>query len=150
MMELTERETLIKVEQQLQDSIKNQSQILSDLKEIFSRIESESKVVASIGSELRTHRETSALRWSELDKKITSLEKSITVLSDGSKEINDLLTKEKEERVSAIGSEQKEREKFQENISTSFKTTTFIIGGIVTLIGVIVAVIEIVTYVKGH
>jgi len=149
-MELTERETLIKVEQQLQDSIKNQSQILGDLKEIFNRIESESKVVAAIGAELRTHRETSSLRWSELDKKITSLEKSIAELSKEKDSIHELVTDEKEERTAADSLEQKEREKFQENITTSFKTTTFIIGGIVGLIGLIVTIFEIIGHVKGN
>ena len=34
-MELNERETLIRVDQQLKDSVNNQSQIMKDLKEIL-------------------------------------------------------------------------------------------------------------------
>ena len=148
-MELTERETLIKVDQQLQDSIRNQSQIISDLKDFFSRIENESKTVAAISAELRTHRETSTLRWTELDKKLNSLEQSISEITQETNELRDLLTKEKEDRTSADNSEKNEREKFQESINTSFKTTSFILGGVVGIIWLIVTIIEIVRFIKG-
>lgn len=61
-MELNERETLIKVEQQLKNSIENQAQIVEDMREIFSRIDSGSKVIAGVKGDLQTHLETSLVQ----------------------------------------------------------------------------------------
>jgi len=71
---MDERETLIRVEQQLQDSIRNQSLILNDLKEIFNKIETESKSIAIVKSELNTHLETTTLRREENDRRFRNLE----------------------------------------------------------------------------
>ena len=80
-MELNERETLIKVETQLKDSVKNQSLIMSDLKEIFQRIESDSKKVTSLDGKIGGHMETSKIRWENIEKDMSDLKNSINDVS---------------------------------------------------------------------
>ena len=108
-MELTERETLIKVEQQLQDSVKNQATILSDIKEFFNRIETESKFIASTNAELKSYKEASAIRWTELEKKLTNLQKIYDDNATAIDKLFDITSKGKEERIDAINKEQQER-----------------------------------------
>ena len=171
-MELNERETLIKVEQQLQDSVKNQEAILRDIKEFFNRIETESKFIASTNAELKSYKEASAIRWTELEKKLATLQK---VNEDNSLAINklfDLSAKEKEERINAINVEKTERKEaittehqdrtetvdeekearklFQESITSSFTTTKVIFTIIGSAIALIVGIFEIARHIKGN
>jgi len=79
---MDERETLIRVEQQLQDSIKNQSLILNDLKEIFNKIEIESKAIVSVKSDLNTHLEMTVIRREETERRYREFENKIKELTD--------------------------------------------------------------------
>jgi hypothetical protein len=74
-MDLNERETLVKVEQQLKDSIKNQEQIIDDLREIFGKIDANSKATLQIETDLRVHLETSKVTRAEAEEKVNQLEK---------------------------------------------------------------------------
>ena len=50
---------------------------MSDLKEIFQRIEKESKIVTLTKAEVSTHCETSSLRFTEINKRLDDLEEDI-------------------------------------------------------------------------
>ena len=141
-MELNERETLIRVEQQLKDSIANQSKIMTDLKEIFSRIESDSKVVAQIKGDLKTHLETNRLKNQDINRRI---EEVVRETNENSKRI----LREREERKESINKEKIERETFEERVKTSigvFKVSISIIASIATIISAIVLILQ---FLKG-
>jgi hypothetical protein len=161
MSEFSDRDTLIRVEAQLQDSIRNQSQIISDLRTIFNRIELESKTVAAIGAEIRTHKETSALRWSEAEKKIDALERANQDIANAVNQLNSTAIKDKEElkdaieeeckeRVKTLNEETKERQLYQENINASVSTTKIIVVIFVGIISLIATIIGIYQFFKGH
>jgi hypothetical protein len=136
---MDERETLIRVEQQLQDSIKNQSLILNDLKEIFNKIEIESKATAVVKSDLNTHLETTIVRREDNDRRFRALEEKqkeiISILSqfqsDFTSDVSDLkdsflqlLEEERKKRVEDTN----ESKIFQKQITTSINMLKWIIG----------------------
>lgn len=137
MMELNERETLIKVEQQLNDSAQNQTQIMSDLKEIFQRIESESKIVTTIRGDLKGHSDNSRLRWESLEKRLESIEKLEDKIENNEKSISNL---------------KEEQGKFEEQVKSSARVTKWIIGIIAavgSMIGTLALLFEIFEKIKG-
>lgn len=137
-MELNERETLIRVEQQLKDSIANQAQIMSDLKEIFARIEGDSKIVTQIKGDLRTHLETNSLKEQEMSRRIDEVIKDTN--SNSQK-----ISKEREERKEALNQEKNKRETFEEKIKTSFgvfKVSIGALAGLATIISTVVAIMQ--------
>ena len=152
-MELNERETLVKVDQQLQDSVRNQGLILSDQKEIFNRIESEAKIVASMGAELRALKETVNLRLADIDKRLASLDDRCAEYDDRlTTEVADrkaAINEETKARIAAISDEIKARENFESTIKTTYRTTVIILGGLIVLVGGIVSAIEIIKFIKG-
>jgi chromosome segregation ATPase len=87
---MDDKEMLIRVEQQLQDSLKNQSTLLSDLNEIFDKIDNEAKSNATIQSELNTHLETDTVRKEDFERRITNIQTN-------QKNFTDLLNKLEEE-----------------------------------------------------
>jgi hypothetical protein len=114
---MDEKETLIRVEQQLQDSIKNQGLILSDLKEIFSKIEIESKSTAIVKSDLNTHLEMTVVRREEDDRRFRQTEEKL-------KEIYLALEEEKKQRIA----ESNDSKIFQKQITTSISLLKWIVG----------------------
>jgi len=133
-MELTERETLIKVEQQLKDSVSNQSQIMADLKEIFARLEKESKVNTVLNGDVKNliyRVDDQTKRLEEINKRLDNLEIEVD--------------EEEKNRIKSIGQESSDREKFQSELKGSFKTVTTIFGALATIaaiVSVIVAVMQ--------
>jgi len=97
---MDEREMLIRVEQQLQDSIKNQSLILSDLKELFSKIEIESKAISLVKSDLSSHLETTLVRREETNRRFKEFEDKNKSFSESiidiNKGISDIVTFQKQ------------------------------------------------------
>lgn len=140
-MELNERETLIKVEQRLNDSAQNQSQIMSDLKEIFQRIENESKTVTTIRGELKGHSDNSKLRWESLEKRLGSFEKA-----------HESLEKKTEDNEKAVNNLKEEQGKFEETVKASARVTKWVIGiiaAIGSMIGTLALLLEIIEKIKG-
>jgi two-component sensor histidine kinase len=88
---MDDREMLIRVEQQMQDASKYQVSIMSDLKEIFHRIENDSKIVSQLRGETDTYMKTFDLRLADIERRF--VEKFIIL-----KELQDDLSKEKQER----------------------------------------------------
>jgi len=140
-MELNERETLVRLEQQLKDSLKNTGQIMSDLKEIFQRIEKESKVTTTTKAEIATHCETSSLRFSEINK-------SLDELDDEVKKVMDLVQREKEDRIKQANEENKAREIFEEEVRSSVRTMKWIMGLFVSLVTVATFVFQLLKYIN--
>ncbi len=134
-----QQETLIRVEQQLQDSIKNQSLILSDLKELFSKIEVESKATTAVRSDLSSHIEMSAIRREESERRIKIFEEKIKEVVDVLNEVqnnfssdltqlkNELLKKLEEEGKNRVEEIQKSKI-FQEQITTTINVFKWLIG----------------------
>ena len=164
-MELNERETLVRVEQQLKDSVQNQSQIMDDLKNIFGRIESDSKLLVSVSGEVKSHLENSRFRWDDLDKKLRDLHDKIKECEEKIEENTKCIMSYKniEKRIENCEENQKENEKsilkekearslFQQDILSTIKTIGWIFGGlatIATIISCIVLVLQIFGKLKG-
>jgi len=107
---MDEKETLIRVEQQLQDSIKNQSMILSDLNDIFNKIDDEAKSNASVQAELTTHIETDIVRKEDSERRLSNIEEKL-------KDFTRLLSKSEEEFFSEFSSIKEEiTEKLKQEI----------------------------------
>lgn len=140
-MELNERETLVRVEQQLKDSVQNQNQIMADLKEIFQRIEGEAKLITTISGDLKGHLDNSTIRWDNLERRLTSLDK----------EFNDL-EKKADDNTRDISETKKEQEKFVENVKSSARATKWIIGimaALASILGSLSFLLEILDRIKG-
>lgn len=75
-MDLNERETLVKVQQQLVNSIENQAQISESMREIFSRIDRDSKSLEKLKSDVRSHIDMSAVKLEAICSKIEDIIKS--------------------------------------------------------------------------
>lgn len=139
-MELNERETLVKVEQQLNNSIENQAQITEDLREIFSRIDRESKILSTVKGDLQAHLETSLVQRENCNVKIESAIRDIgkaevslktNIVSLESK-IGEIVNKYEEERKK-IDSIKVDYRLFEESIKSTIKTfkVTIAVFGII-------------------
>ena len=145
-MEERDRDMLIRVEQQLANASQNQKTILEDLRDIFNRLERDSKMVTTISGDLKAHLESSVIRWSNLEKSLFELERRLGGIEDKIDSNADNITVEREERTDAITSEREERSKdneerknFEQSVKASVNTISWIIGalaGLATIISV--------------
>jgi hypothetical protein len=123
---MDERETLIRVEQQLADSVKNQSLILDDLKEIFGKIDEESKYIAIVKSDLNTHLETGNVRREERERRFKILEEQISKLSQ---QVTDAQEKNTKSANDA--------ETFKKQVMTSIGLLKWIVGAMAVIISTV-------------
>ena len=130
---MDERDTLIRVEQQLQDSIKNQSLILDDLKEIFGKIEEESKRIAAVKSELYTHLETSSVRREDTERRFKALEQQCEKINEDIETFDNDFTKS-----------MTDADLFQKQVKSSVGLVKWVLGGIVVIITAIWPIIAFV------
>lgn len=145
MNHLSDRDLLVSLNQKVQTSLKNQEQLGFDLKDIFQRIETDSKLIVQIRGELNTHLETSAMKFNELKRLNEELRKAsntrfkdieASISTDG--EIVENLEKE-------LSIERLERERFENNLKGSMKATKWFFGILsffLTLITVIIAILQ--------
>ena len=127
-MDINEKETLIRVEQDLKNSIQNHNLIMSELKEIFHRIEKESKLVTTLGSDFKY-----------LKEKVESSEQTL-------EELIKKIDIEREERIKAVEDEKRNRENFETDIKTGRRLTRWLIivlGTLGTLLGGIAALLTL-------
>jgi len=116
MAPLDDREaSLIRVEEQLKESAKNQASIMTDLKEIFGRLEKESKNSTIISGEIKGHLATDKLRWDSISKR----------LDDGDALFKDIDTK--------MDAEKEARSTFETEIKSSVKTIKWVFGTLATV-----------------
>lgn len=151
-MEDREKETIIRVEQQLKDSVENQQLILRDLKEIFQRIERESKVLTTLSGDVKGHVESSSIRWSELDKKLETINKGLESVKQQSSENERAIAKEITERTKSVNDEREERVRLHETVMGSVRMAKImggLLGGISAIITVIIGLITIISHIKG-
>lgn len=99
-MELSDRETLVKLEEQLKNSNNNHQQILGNQNEIFGKIDKASKEIFDIKMKLHTVSETSLLRKEQIDSKF----------------------KENIDDIEDIKKEAEERKNFESEVKGSFRT----------------------------
>jgi chromosome segregation ATPase len=150
-MEDRDRDMLIRVEQQLANASQNQKTILEDLREIFNRLERDSKLVTSISGDLKAHLESSVIRWSNLEKRLSEMERRLEGIEKKIDFNAESITMEREERTEAVTAEREgrakdneERKNFEQSVRSSFNTVAWIIGAlasiatIVSVLGIIV------------
>jgi len=135
----------IRVEQQVKDSVANQQSIMQDLKEIFHRIESNSKNVVQIKGDLKAYFDSNSVKGLEYERRINDLEKKC-------EEVKTTIAKEREERLASINEEKGKRESFETTIISSFRASKIfvtIISGLAAFFAAIVVILQFVNYLKG-
>jgi len=152
---MSEKETLIRVEQQLKDSIKNQTQIIEDLRTIFARIEKESKIIGATRADIKAHLESSVVRKEDLTNRFKWIEERHNELKETVAKFKDEVranakssneNSSEEDRIDVL---EKDFIQFKTEISTSVSTTRWIFGALIGSIGVILSVIELLKWLKG-
>lgn len=121
--------SLIRVEEQLKESAKNQASIMADLKEIFGRLEKESKITTILSGDLKAQIEASKFRWETVSKRLDEGDKLF-------KDISKSLSDEKEDRGN-----------FEQEIKGSIKTLKWVIGTLATLATVLSSVIAFLQFI---
>lgn len=116
-LEDRDRDMLIRVEQKLENANQNQNQLLDDLRDVFKRLEHDSKMVTVLSGDLKGHLESSKVRWTNLEKKISEIDQRL----------HNIETKI-EENAENLSKEVKERESFEREIKASIKTIGWIFG----------------------
>lgn len=120
-MELTERETLVKVEQKLNNVIENQNKISKDMLEIFRRIESESKIISGVKGELQAHLETTSVQKENCTEKFKYNTQEIQRTSDKIKNVKEDYEKSDVDIKKSIKSIREDLEKFIREEFTPFR-----------------------------
>lgn len=131
-MEPSDRDTLIRVEQQLKDSIQNQGQILEIQRDISQKVERDSKQLTVLTGDVKGHLESSKIRWEELEKKLNAFDKRVIETEKSTKDNIKDITAEKEERI-----------KFDQSVAASARTAKWIatiLGSLAALVSAILAV----------
>ena len=123
-----DRDVLIRVEQQLDSLSKLQTSTREDLKEIFNRIEQDSKTVTIIDGNLKSHLESSIIRWGNLEKRLVEMESKLILIDEKIEDNAESITKEREDRVEALNDQKQEFKTFKEKITSSFATVSWIVG----------------------
>lgn len=139
-----QRESLIRLETQLQDSIKNQNQILADLKDIFNKIEAESKSIMTVKSDLSNHLEMTVVRREDNDRRFKNNDEKIKELFDlqksGYSQIAGDIAKVRNELQEEIKHIQKSRSDQAIEFSLFQKQITTTVGLLKWLLGVLIAI----------
>lgn len=133
-----DRDTLIRVEQQLKDSVQNQSQILENQREIFQKLERESKQLTILNGEVKGHLDASKIRWEELEKKLQVFEKRVADNERAVQKGKDDLEEEVKERI-----------KFDQGIEGGARMAKWIAVIFGTIATVISAIAGLATLLKG-
>lgn len=134
-LDTTERESIIRLEEQLKESGRNLTQILSDLRDIFNRLEHDSKTVAVVSGDLKGHCDNSRLRWDTNDRALAGLGEHIKELETK----HENLTRE-------LGTQKQEFE----NLRASVKSSTKMILIFFTVLNAIGAVIGSLSAILQH
>lgn len=134
-MDMSDRDILIRVEQQMQDTSRNQTQIMSDLKEIFNRIESDSKVVSQLKGDDKAFYETTNLKMTEFERRQAEVQVQ-------AKDLAAELKSEKEQRAKV----EKDFNAFQSESRgsiTAIKWIFSIVAAVATIINVVIALSKV-------
>ena len=138
-MELSDRETLVKVEQQLNNSIENQTKISQELREFLQKLEKNDKYVGVLRVELKTHLSEAPLRREDLNNKLIYMNKEIEELKRKSEKIN----KSIEDIYDKIDTEKTERGTFETTVKASVKSFKVFITVIIGLFGFILTLAKL-------
>jgi len=123
---------IVRAEAQLQGSIKDVSNIRTELSKIYEKIEIDAKEVVKMGSDIGALKESMINKVNDLDRKIESLKKTV------------------EDVQTDVTSEIKSREVFQGEILASARTTRIITATISGILGLIASMFGILAYFKGQ
>jgi len=137
-MELNDRETLIKVEQQLTNSIENQKLISEELRGFLKKLERNDKALALFQIDLKTHISEAPLRRDALSNKLKYITQTIDELKKISEKIKtkyDIELKDFEKKIEdlegSLITEKTERGTFETTVKTSARSFKVFISIIV-------------------
>jgi archaellum component FlaC len=149
-MDQQQRDTLIRIEQQLKDSVQNQIQVIEDIRTVFNRLERESKIIASLKAELRSHLDTTPIRKLESDNRIRYIEERHSELKESFNKFKDeSRSKNSDSLINELDKLDKEFLTFKTEIKTSLVITRWIFGVAITLVTVILTILNIYGKLKG-
>lgn len=164
---MSEEVTVARIEQQLKDAVVNQEQIIEDLRTIFNRIDRESKIIALIRSDLKSHLDTSVVKGDELNSRFKFIEERHIDLKDSYTKFKDKVSDEIEkvkgvDKVDGVDIKRQIRDindkveknsqdytTFKTEINTSMRVTKWVFGGIISLGTLTVAIIKIMEFLKS-
>jgi len=114
--ELTDKERLlIKLEQQMQNTKENHTKIMELTKEIFAKIDSQSKETFDVKSKLDTLKETTDLKFKEMEKQLEEILHNV-------KETTELKFREAGRQINDVaGTEKSNHDKFEEFKEKEFR-----------------------------
>jgi len=122
--------SLIRVEEQLKESARNQTSIILDLKEIFNRLERESKSSVILSGDLKSHLESSKYRWDSLAERLERVDDSLKDLAF------------------RVNVEKEERAKFEQDIKASVRTIKWVFGTLASIASVLSAIVGIAQFAR--
>ena len=105
--------------------------MIADLREIFDRLEKESKISMVISGDLKAHIESSKFRWDTFDRR----------LNDGDvtfRETAKVIAKEKEDRTA-----------FEQDITSSLRTIKWVFGTLAGLAAALSSIVGIIQFLGG-
>jgi len=161
-MELNERETLVKVEQQLNNSIDNQKMISDELREFMKKLERNDKAMGLLQMDLKTHMNEAPLRREDLKNKLQLIGQDIATLkqkqNDNGKEfqkdIEELekaiadkiedLGKKLEDAGGSLNTEKTERGTFETTVKTSVRNFKIFISTIIGFFAFLTVILKII------
>ncbi len=146
-MELNERETLIKVEQQLNNLIDNQAQISNELREFLKKLEKNDKTVGLLHIELKTHLGEAKLLKEYASNKHAYVTKEIDEFKKELKVFGEKYDKKTEDLEDVISTEKTERSNFEIVIKTSVKNFKIFISVLVGLFSFLLVLLKLAPYI---
>jgi hypothetical protein len=127
---MDDREMLIRVEQQMKDATQNQLQIMADLKDLFRRIENDSKTVSQLKGEFQVFLQTSTMKMAEIERRLIEQ-------TDVLKSMQSDVKKEKEDRAKEHTTIAESFNTFKSEMNGSIKAMKWVFGTIATIVAII-------------
>lgn len=127
-MDLNERETLVKVEAELKNVIDVMGTFGEDVRDIFKRIEHDSKAIEVIKGDLKTHFETSEVKRDSCDNRMKQLKTDADKAVGRLERVDKDYKSEIESLKKVIINIEKKQIEFITQIETSSKNTKLFFG----------------------
>lgn len=130
---------LAKLQEQLLTAIEGHRQITIDLRTIFNRIDEDGKTIVRLDSEMKSVAEKATMRKENIDIVLANL-----IKTDGD------LKKSFEDFQSKMEEQESARKDFEVDMKATFKTVSWVFGGLSILATILATLFGIMTYVRGH
>jgi hypothetical protein len=127
---MDDREMLIRVEQQMKDATQNQLQIMTDLKDLFRRIENDSKTVSQLKGDFQVFLQTSSMKMAEIERRLIEQTEVLKGMQSDTK-------KDKEDRAKEFKTIDDSFNTFKGEMNGSIKAMKWVFGAIATVVAMI-------------